>query len=247
MANYYKTKVQTTDSLIKYWVYSKPITYDYESKRQNYEKAKEGNKRQDSLNRSRSKMIDLIDANVNYYSKFITLTLNEKYSQLARDEFLKKFKQFQKNFKRKFNKALAYVGVLEKQFKRQKKYNLKQAPWHIHLIVFISQKLDFKILKKCWPYGSVDIKKVDYQGNLSIYLAKYLTKDNIKLNKKAFLSSRNLKKPNVITTTEVIIPNNPTYEKSYLGFQNGKKDLDHVMEIKYYEFRKTKTKKSNTV
>ena len=246
MANYYKTKVQTTDSLIKYWVYSKPITYDYESKRQNYQKAKEGLKRQDSLNRSRSKMIDLIDANVNYYSKFITLTLNDSYKSVDRNQLIEMFKTFKKYFKRKFKKSISYVGVIEKQFKRQKKYNLDKAPLHIHLIVFITQKLDFKTLKKCWPYGSIDIKKVDDNANLSIYIAKYLTKENVKLNKKAFISSRNLQKPSCYNSTDIIIPDNATYENTYLGFQNGIKDIDHVMQVKYFEVRRSKLdKKTN--
>jgi len=243
MAKFYKTKIQYNDNLIKYWVYSRPITYDYDSKRENYDKAMEGEKRQDSINRSRSQLIDLIDSNVNYYSKFITLTLNDDYKNVSRKEFMELFKIFKINFKRKFGYSYSYVAVLEKQYERQKKYNLESPPLHLHSISFNSKKLDYKTLKSCWPYGSIDIKKVDKQENLSIYLAKYLTKESIELNKKAFLSSRNLKKPNVVTTTDFIIPNNATYSSQYLGFQNGIQDLDHVLIINYYEVRRSKLTK----
>jgi len=238
MAKYYKTKIQYNDNLIKYWVYSRPITYDYDSKRKNYDKAMEGEKRQDSINRSRSQLIDLIDTNSNYYSKFITLTTAEPIE--TRKDFIELFKNFKKHFKRKFGVALSYVGVLEGQKERQKTYNLSFAPLHLHLIVFYSKKMDFKTLKSCWPYGSIDIKKVDYQANLSIYLAKYITKDSLTLNKKGFIRSQNLKSPTQITSTDFIIPNNATYSSQYLGFQNGIKDLDHVLIINYYEVRRSK-------
>jgi len=241
MANYYKTKVQTTESLIKYWVHTKPITYDYEAKRTNYQKALDGEKRQDSLNRSRSQMIDLIDANVNYYSKFITLTTKDPI--YTRSELIEYFKNFKRHFKRKFGKSLAYVGVIEKQFKRQKHYNLKKAPLHIHLVVFYGSKIDFKKLKSCWSYGSVDLKKVDSQDNLSIYMAKYMTKESIGLNKKGFIRSHNLKSPQQYKSTDVIIPNEFTYSNEYYGFINGKKDIDHVYKIKYYEVRRSKLDK----
>lgn len=241
MAKYYKSKVQVTDNLIKYWTYTKPITYDYESKRQNYEKAKEGIKRDSSLYRARTKLISLIDANANYYSKFITLTTKDPIR--TRERLIELFKNFKKHFKRKFGVALSYVGVIEGQKERQKKYDLDFAPLHIHLIVFYSKKLDFKILKSCWSYGSVDIKKVDDNANLSIYIAKYLTKEGIALNKKGFIRSHNLTSPKQYESTEFIIPNNPTYHNKYYAFANGKKTANDVMEVNYYEVRKSKQKK----
>lgn len=244
MAEYYKTKITLNDSTINYLIYSKPITKNYKIKRESFEKSTEGSKSQYSINRSRNEMIDLIDSNVNYYSKFITLTTKDPIYK--RVEIIEIFKNFKKHFHRKFGKSLSYVGVIEKQFKRQKNYNLKEAPLHIHMIVFYTKKIDFKKLKTCWPYGSVDLKKVDYNGNLSIYLAKYLTKESMDLNKKGFIRSHNLKKPQQYYSTDIIIPNEYTYHKRYLGLINGIKDIDHLITIDKYEVRINKLKNNNT-
>jgi len=106
-----------------------------------------------------------------------------------------RFKVFQKYFLRKYGEKLCYIGVLERQKKRGVKEN-NQGSWHFHFVIFNNKKLDFDILKECWPFGSVDIKKIDSVDNLGRYLGKYLSKANENgLNKRSVLKSHGLKKP----------------------------------------------------
>jgi len=240
---YYKAKVQIANegNFIKIWNYSKPIVYGYDSDRIDYEKRVNGEKSIESLNRTRNNMIDLIESNVNHWSKFITLTLSVEYCQMERKKMIEKFKEFKKYYQRTFGKSLKYIGVMERQFKRQKKYDLEKAPWHIHLIVFNSQKLNFKQLKDCWRYGSVDLKKVDSKDNLSLYMAKYLTKDNVELNKKGFLRSQHLKKPTEIyLESNHSIPNKFTYHKTYLAYLSNEITPESIVQVDYYEIRNNK-------
>jgi hypothetical protein len=94
-----------------------------------------------------------------------------------------------------FGENLKYIGVLERQKKRGLKEN-NLGSIHIHLVVFNSKKLDFDVLKRCWTSGSVDVKLVDFTANLGVYMAKYITKDNISdFHKHLILKSKGLKKP----------------------------------------------------
>ena len=240
MTKSYQTKIVITDKCIRYYTYSKPILTGYEVKRESYEKRHEGEKELFSLYRARDNLIKTIDSNCNEYSKFITLTFKENI--IDRDLALTYFKIFKKNFKKKFGYDLKYAGAMERQFKRKEKYNLPDGVWHFHLVCFNSKKLDFKILKECWSYGSVDIKKVDSPGNVSIYIAKYLTQDNVAINKKAILKSRNLKSPTEVNSSDLIIPQQFTYHNHYVGYLQGKKEDINKVDVDYYEVRFSKLK-----
>jgi hypothetical protein len=194
--SYYNIKIIKSGNLIQEYKYSKPIKINTNSQRENYDKKAVGDKSSKSLNRTRNNMIRTINSNITPYSKFITLTVKENITD--RNIFLDYFDAFRRKFKSSFNEQLKYLGVLEQQ---------KRGAWHIHLIVFNSKKLDFNILKSIWPVGSVDIKKVDTTDNLGRYLAKYLTKENVELNKKAILKSRNLKEPVEVNYFETDIDN----------------------------------------
>lgn len=235
MANYNK-KIVIAGDKIQVYDYLYPMPKSFKTERTNYQK--NGDKKKIySLQRTRNNLILTINSNVNYYSKFITLTTKE--TTLNRTEFLKMFKVFKIYFEREFKEQLKYVGVME----RQKKRGLKEdndGSIHLHLIVFNSQKLAFKRLKACWPYGSIDIKKVDYNSNLGVYLAKYLTKDNINdFNKKSLLKSRNLKEPTTIYGSLDFNVNDlkETYRKSYLVNRSpGKLDISKINQCTLTEY-----------
>lgn len=193
--SYYTTKIIISGNLIQEYKYAKPIKINTNSQRENYEKKSVGDKAAKSINRTRNNMIRTINSNISKYSKFITLTPEENITD--RTLFLNYFDAFRRKFQSAFNEQLKYLGVLEQQ---------KRGAWHIHLIVFNNKKLEFSKLKSIWPVGSVDVKRVDATDNLGRYLAKYLTKSNVELNKKAILKSRNLKEPvevNYIEKTDI--------------------------------------------
>lgn len=236
----YQTKVIITDNVIQYYTYSKPIAIGMESDRTNYEKSSIGEKTSKSLQRARNNLFLTISANVTKYSKFMTLTTKE--TCLNREEFLKMFKQFQKNFIRIFGYQLKYVSVLE----RQKLRGIKEGnsgSWHIHLIVFNSEKLEFEKLKQAWEYyGSVDIKKVRHVENLGVYMIKYLTKDNVQFHKKTILKSQNLKQPTINYDNYFIIPEKFDYSSTYSFVLSDKDEFASTDELErltvvvnYYE------------
>lgn len=231
----YKNKTVITGHKIKVFSFKHEIFRGFKSNRIDYTKRDSGEKRKDNLMRARNNLIETIDTNANYYSKFITLTFRE--NTLDRDDALKKFKIFNIYFKRVFGENLKYCGVMERQKKRGKKEGNKGS-WHFHLVVFNSQKLEFRKLKKCWLYGSIDIKKIDSVDNLGLYMAKYLTKDTIQeLNKKAILKSRGLKKPKTVYCE--LIPDNTikTYEYEYSYHVETDKGGIRENHVKVREFK----------
>lgn len=191
----YRCKVITAGNKQQFFNYTKPLLREYKTFRSSYEKSLENDKRDDSLQRTRNSMVLLIDSNVTRYSKFITLTFAE--AVLDRDEAYAKFKQFTKDFKKVFGYPLKYVSVIEHQKKRGLKEN-NVGSLHFHLVVFNERKLPYKVLKSIWgKYGSVDVKKIDYSHNLGVYMAKYLTKEAMEINKKGYTSSRELIHPTI--------------------------------------------------
>jgi len=150
----------------------KPLERDYFiSQTENYNKETYNTAKSDySYKRALDNLIWTIDSNITPFSKFITLTFAK--AELDYDQAMEKFKNFTKNFKRKFKFKLQYSRIAERQRKRGLKEKNKGS-WHFHIIVYIEKKLDFKLLKQCWSYGSVDLKLVDFQKNIALYFGKY--------------------------------------------------------------------------
>jgi len=200
----YKTKIIITDTVIQYYIYEKSIIRN-SSDRLSYEKSLDGLKRVSSLQRAKQNLFLTIASNVTKYSKFITLTTAT--TTLDRDVFLNMFNQFRKNFQRIFGYPLKYIGVLERQKLRGIKEN-NEGSWHIHLVVFNSQKLHYEKLKLAWfSYGSIDIKLLRHYTHIPVYLMKYLTKEHVEFHKKTILKSHDLKKPTIIYDYNEIVPN----------------------------------------
>jgi len=200
----YRTKIIITDTVIQYYIYQKDI-YSNRSDRVSYEKSFDGLKRVDSLQRAKQNLFLTIASNITKYSKFITLTTAT--TTLDRSDFLTMFNQFRKNFKRVFGYPLKYIAVLERQKLRGIKEN-NEGSWHIHLVVFNSDILQYQKLKIAWGnYGSVDVKLLRHYTHIPIYLMKYLTKENVSFHNKTILKSHSLKKPNILYDINEIIPN----------------------------------------
>lgn len=219
----YQHKYIITRNKMRHYQYDITLHHDYERKEETMKKGqrKEGIKSTKSINRVKDNLVLTIQANITEYSKFLTLTTAKPC--LDRDQFLQYFKIFKIYFKRQFGYSLSYVGVLERQKKRGKKEG-NEGSIHAHLVVFNKKKLDFKKLKKCWKFGSVDIKKIDSVDNLGVYMAKYLTKDNLdEFNKKLILKSRKLKNPTVL------------YARDELDFRALTGEIESPVLLKRYE------------
>lgn len=212
----------------------------YEQKEiQEKNKKSDGEKNDYSYIRALDNLVLTIDSNVNYYSKFITLTFSE--TMLDYKKSMKYFNQFCQNFKREFGEKLKYSRIAERQKKRGLKEN-NEGSWHFHIIAYNNQKLSFERLKKCWPYGSVDIKKVDYNQNLALYFAKYFSKQksDIALNDNLVSHSQGLNRPKIIYGNDITTFDNYilTYEKEYIKYNIDNPELTIMFQLKEYKLTK---------
>lgn len=234
-AEMYRCKVVTAGNKQQFFNYSQPQFKGYKVFRTDYTKDIDGVKSESNLQRTRNALVLLIDANAGKYSKFITLTFAQ--TELDRKKAFDKFKQFTKDFQKKFGYPLRYVLVVEHQKKRGIKEG-NDGSLHFHLVVFNESKLPFSHLKHIWgKYGSLDIKKVDSTNNLGVYMAKYLTKEEQQLNKKGFTSSHNLQKPVIeylpLNYTPQAIS---TFSNTYIVY-NGSDDLASKTVCNFMEYR----------
>ena len=234
-ATIYRCKVITAGSKQQFYNYTQPQFRGFKVFRTDYTKDAEGEKSEANLQRTRNALVLLIDANAGKYSKFITLTFAQ--SELDRKKAFDKFKQFTKDFNKMFGYPLRYVLVVEHQKKRGAKEG-NEGSLHFHLVVFNEKKLPFAQLKKIWgKYGSVDIKKVDSEHNLGVYMAKYLTKEEQELNKKGFTSSHNLQKPTIEYLPHNYVPHEiSAFSNTYLVY-NGSDDLSSQTVCTFNEYR----------
>jgi len=201
----------------------KPLERDYFiSQTENYNKETYNITKSDySYKRALDNLIWTIDSNITPFSKFMTLTFRD--AELDYTKAIKKFNRFTLYFKRHFKFKLEYSRIAERQSKRGIKEN-NEGSWHFHIIVYIDKKIDFKLLKKCWPYGSIDLKLVDFQKNIALYFGKYFNKQksDIAINKNLVSHSQGLKKPIIIYENDIDTFDNYkiTYYKHYKSPDN---------------------------
>jgi hypothetical protein len=242
----YYQKIVETPLQLRIYTYHKQVPSDYETKRDTYLKATDGDKSNSSLNRSKDQLGLLIQCNIKPFSKFITLTTQSNITD--RSLFLNYFKRFKEQFKRKYGFNLSYSAVMETQ---------KRGAWHIHMVAYnLTQFVNIKELDQLWQRivgrGHLDIKTVDDTKNLYKYLIKYLTKEEVALNKKAILNSKNLEQPTIIKNHHVLDYqtywglDNPNFTKSWQFYQgNYQHDLNEC-KLKNRDFEKLRQKRSNS-
>lgn len=123
------------------------------------------------------------------YAKFLTLTFSENMTNIKECNLL--FKNFIKRLKYQYNKNLKYLAVIEFQ---------KRGAVHYHVLLDIPY-VPQNVLQELWGNGFIFINAIDHVDNIGAYILKYITKDNndVRLmGQKAYLYSRNLKKPEEI-------------------------------------------------
>ena len=215
--NVYNKKIVRTPSYIELWEYEQPIISNKTKKDSTLNKKEETkqrrkfdeltpeeqNKRMERMKKTRQhakwELLRLVDCNFDEKTSFLTLTTKENFS--CRNDFLNILKSFIKRynyhiFKTKKSK-LKYIAVLEKQ---------ERGAWHAHILLFSVPFVPHKTLLKIWGHGAVRINKVDVDSkdNRGRYVTKYFEKGIGQellesFTKRAYLSSRNLNKPQIDT------------------------------------------------
>jgi hypothetical protein len=185
-------KIVISGSLLEVFDYEKPLVIENgvknnpnkgESSIRNSEyKARSIHKAQTTIKR-------LVQSNFNSEAKFLTLTFNNDcdFDITSIDECDVKFRLFIRSLNRRYPN-LEYTAVREFQ---------KRGAIHYHLIVNLPYILNDE-LAEIWGHGFIKIRKVSNVFGIGFYLSKYLKKefaDPRFKGKKAYITSRNLKKP----------------------------------------------------
>ena len=211
----YNKKIVRTGSYVEIWEYTKPIfngpsktnveikcaTDKDNIKRRTFEELtnEEQNERLSRMGKTRLeakwKLLRLVDCNFDDRTSFLTLTTKENIEN--RDVFNELFKKFINRYNYQVydtkKRKLRYIAVLERQ---------KRGAYHAHVLLFSVPYIPHKDLLELWGHGAVRINKVDVDSkeNRGRYVTKYFEKGIGQellesFGKKAYLSSRNLKKP----------------------------------------------------
>lgn len=247
----YNIKIIETDKKIEVWKYSLPIHNDYsmkefennnierrkQSEMSNSEKAEAFKRKQKYYREKRHDIRRLIEMNYKpSYTKFVTLTFSNHVTDIEVANY--EFKKFIERLKDKLKKRVKYLAVWE----RTKKERV-----HYHMVIFDMKYIEWSELEKIWKNGFIKINDISHveSENVGRYIAKYFSKelDIRDYKKKAFFSSRNLKKPKKITLQSheelrnIINLNNTSYSKTYK--QLSKVDDKYVEgEVDYYIIEK---------
>lgn len=242
----YNIRIIETNDKIEVWRYDKPIHSNYsmvDMKNDNKQRRKYSelsySEKADSFKR-KSKYYEerkhdirrLIEMNYKpNETKFVTLTFRDEMEDVADANYL--FNKFIKRLKYKLGKDVKYIAVWE----RTKKNRI-----HYHLIVFDLKFMKWKDLESVWKHGFVKINDVSHveRCNVGRYISKYFSKElDVKdMHKKAFFTSRNLKKPKKITLqspeelNNLIDTSNTSYSTKYL--RTSKVDDKYIQsEVEY--------------
>ena len=142
-----------------------------------------------SIRRTRKNIQDVLNANLDDRSYFVTLTFKENLQDYKKA--YQKFKYFI-NIK---NKDIKYLCVKEHQ---------ERGAIHYHLIIFDIEKEKLRKLVDSWNYGTIKhYKKITnpYTWSIASYFTKYFSKENqrVKAGYRIFTKSTNLKKVLIIS------------------------------------------------
>lgn len=190
----------------------------------------------------RSKVRQLINANYDSNSKFITLTHRENTVDLPKAQ--RKFKIFIKEL-RKTYPDLKYVAVIEFQ---------KRGSIHYHMICNLPY-VPAKYIENKWKQGYVKINKIKHVDNIGAYVTKYMTEDmdDKRLQgKKAYNHSQNNTKPMLLTSWKnssqtQFIYDNYCKDKKSLVYERLIHTQDHgTILFRQYNFNRKPQKDATT-
>lgn len=184
------------------------------------ESENKGDNRAKAMQRARTDIRRLINANAEDFSKFVTLTFGKNEKDL--DYCNREFKKFIQRLKYKYS-DFKYLTVVEFQ---------ERGAVHYHMLCNLPY-IKSNELAEIWGNGFIKINRIDRVTNLGAYVTKYMQKDlsDARLEKrKCYFTSRNLDKPIEITQKKEIeqlqttLSRNLklTYETSYNNDYTGK-------------------------
>lgn len=222
-------KVIISGNVIEVYQYEKLITYNGTYKDIEKKEIEKGDREEEkniySGKRARENIRRLALANFSntQNAKFLTLTF--AYDCKNIDFTNKEFNKFIKRLRYRFG-DFKYIAVIEFQDKN------REGVIHYHILNNL-QYVPYDDLLEIWGHGWIWVNRINHVDNIGAYLVKYMGKkelggrDRRLKGKKAYFTSRNLKKPvilhgqkafEILKTLEnkkVVFTN--SYESEYLG------------------------------
>ena len=219
-------KMVISGKIIELYEYEKGYLKGYKDKtlttgrQEDYQSENKDDNRQKAMQRARTDIRRLINANAYDFSKFLTLTFEKNETDLDYCNY--EFKKFILRLKYKYD-DFKYLVVVEFQ---------KRGAVHYHMLCNLPY-IKSKEISDIWGNGFIKINRIDRVSNLGAYVTKYLQKDTTdpRLEKrKCYFTSRNLDKPIEITQkkeieqlqTTLIRNLNPIFKTSYNNDYTGK-------------------------
>jgi len=187
-------------------------------------------KRQDNAWRASLDFRRIVASNLSRANPPLLLTLTYQENETDIAIGYKDYRAFVQTLRYKYGKDFKYICVPE--FQKRGAVHFHALFWGLPAEVF-PQERQTRTIARIWRKGFVYIKETDGHGKLSSYLAKYMSKafiDPRLKNKKAYVASRNIKRPVVGRRFSPVWPvldeyvgdNNPpvhdrAYRTRYLG------------------------------
>lgn len=174
---------------------------------QNHLREKDGDKRYDSIARSKVKVYRLVCGNNYQHGRFRPLFATYTFAEPVEglDTALGFFRRYLRRLERHLGYKVKYVAVPQIQWERYEKTGKKV--WHFHIVFFNVPPLNFKINDHMWGQGGVNIQFVKGIKNIGAYVAGYCTKkdiDEIPFNRRFYYCSRGLFHPQDFFHKDVI-------------------------------------------
>jgi len=187
-------------------------------------------KRSDNSRRASMAFRRLVSANLTKSGNpvLITLTYSENIGSLERA--YSDFRAFGQRCRYNFGQSFRYIAVPE--FQKRGAVHFHALYWGLPPDIHIRER-ETRMVAALWSHGFVFIKPTDGNERLSSYLAKYMAKaftDKRLKNQKAYTSSRNCLRPQVISGFAPVWPilddwvgdNLPCIEKVFMTKWLGK-------------------------
>ncbi len=155
-------------------------------------------KRQDNAQRVRMVFRRIVASNLSGAVPPLLLTFTYKENQTDINIGYKDYQSFIKTLRNKFGKTFSYIAVSE--FQKRGAIHFHALFWGLPTGIF-SQERKTRTIALIWEHGFVYMKETDGNDKLSSSLSKYMVKaftDPRLKNKKAYLASRNIKRPKII-------------------------------------------------
>ena len=248
------SKVVISGDIVEVYTYSSAIKVGqerpYDLVRSDGTEVRESvGKREDNLYRAKQTVRRLIWSNWVPYTKFVTLT----YAQTVLD--VKKVRRDLQTFVQAMRRKgydMKFLYVLERQKERGIKEG-NEGCWHVHMVLFISEKIDMDTFKACWPHGRTEIHKLRQVKNPGAYISKYITKDDAEeLGSHCYECSQGLNRPrtenfylegcsdstyNGLHPKDVVDALNLTYRSTVRHDYRGSDGVGHTQVVSYYQGR----------